>query len=201
MSAWSGLAASPDGGGKLFHDRLDELIDALPELCRHRNGLERVEPQIGVDLLARTLDIRGGQIDFVDHRKELELVLHREIEVRDRLRLDTLGCVDENQRSLARHQRAAHFVGEVDVTRRIDEVQLVSLRVFRIIEKRHRIALDGDPALTLEIHRIENLIAKLAIGDAATALDQPIGQSGLTVVDMCDDAEVANVLLDHGRVG
>ena len=82
---------------------------------------------------------------------------------------------------------------EVDVSGRVDEIQLILGAVFRVVEKRHRVALDGDTPFTLEIHRIEDLIAEIAIGDAATALDQPVGQSGLPVVDVGYDAEVSDV--------
>ena len=46
-----------------------------------------------------------------------------------RLRLDALRGVDDQQRALARGQRARDLVGEVDVAGRVDQVQLVGLAV------------------------------------------------------------------------
>src|SRR6185436_20522665 len=56
--------------------------------------------------------------------------------------------------------------------------------------------LDRDPALAFEVHRVEDLVAELALLHRATALDQAVCQRRLAVVDVGDDAEVADVV--HG---
>ena len=53
----------------------------------------------------------------------------REVDVRERLGLDALGRVDDEDRALAAGEAAADLVAEVDVARRVDEVQLVALAV------------------------------------------------------------------------
>ena len=67
------------------------------------------------------------QVDLVHDRDDLEVVLDREVRVGERLRLDPLRRVDDEQRALARLQRARDLVGEVDVAGRVDQVQLVPL--------------------------------------------------------------------------
>src|SRR5581483_4970360 len=57
---------------------------------------------------------------------------------------------------------------------------------------------DGDAALALEIHRVEDLRLHLALGETTAALDEAIRQRRLAVVDVRDDREVADVL--HGSV-
>ncbi len=49
---------------------------------------------------------------------------------------------------------------------------------------------DGDTALALEIHGIQHLLGHLPVGEAAAQVDQPVGQGGLTVIDMGDDREI-----------
>ncbi len=53
----------------------------------------------------------------------------REEEIRQRLRLNPLRRVDDEDRALARGERARHLVREVHVPRRVDEVELVVLAV------------------------------------------------------------------------
>ena len=53
-------------------------------------------------------------------------------------------------------------------------------------------ALDGDAALALQVHIVEHLPFSNLNG--LGALQQTVGQRRLTVVYMCDDAEVADVL-------
>ena len=151
-----------------------------------------VADQIG-DLRRRRVGVGLRQVDLVDDGNDLEVVLDREIGVRERLRLDSLRRVDDEQRALAGLQRARDLVGEVDVARRVDQVELVALPL-----DPHGLRLDRDPALALEIHRVEHLRAHVAVGDGVRELEDAVGQRRLPVVDVGDDREVADAVLVHG---
>ena len=62
----------------------------------------------------------------------------------------------------------------------------------------HRLRLDRDPPLALEIHRVEHLSPHVALGDGVRQLEDAVGERRLAVVDVRDDREVADVLLVHG---
>src|SRR5580658_7725461 len=53
-----------------------------------------------------------------------------------------------------------------------------------------------DAALALEVHRIERLLFEVARGDGAGDLEQPVGEGRLPMVDVRDDAKVADVARD-----
>src|SRR5690606_13449085 len=78
------------------------------------------------------------------------------------------------------------------VTGRVDEVQLVLEPVLRLVREAHRLGLDGDPALALELHLVEELVLLLALGQRAGRLEDAVGQRALAVVDVRDDGEVAD---------
>ena len=78
----------------------------------------------------------------------------------------------------------------------VDQVQVVGPAVTRNVGERRRLRLDGDAALTLDVHRIKHLRLHLTVGQAAATMDDAIGQGGFTVVDVGDDGEVADVI--HG---
>ena len=59
----------------------------------------------------------------------------------------------------------------------------------------HRLRLDGNPALPFEVHGVEDLVAELPIFDRPAALDEAVGERRLAVVDVGDDAEVAEAVL------
>src|SRR5690606_27077691 len=81
----------------------------------------------------------------------------------------------------------------------VDQVQDIVLAVLRPVVEAHGLRLDGDAALALDVHRIEHLLAHLALGKAPGELDQPVGQRRLAVVDMRDDREVADMVrFGHG---
>src|SRR5688572_5879050 len=78
------------------------------------------------------------------------------------------------------------------MSRRVDEVQVMSLPAHP-----HRLSLDRDPALALELHRVEQLVAHVALGNRAGQFENAIGERRLAVVDVRDDREVANAVLLH----
>jgi hypothetical protein len=53
--------------------------------------------------------------------------------------------------------------------------------------------LDRDPALTLDVHPVQVLRPHVTVCDDAGELEHPVGQRGLAVIDMGDDAEVPNL--------
>jgi hypothetical protein len=50
-----------------------------------------------------------------------------------------------------------------------------------------RVELDGDPALALEIHGVEELLPHEPLRDRRRLLDQAIGERGLAMVDVGDE--------------
>ncbi len=70
--------------------------------------------------------VRGGQVDLVDDRHDLMVVLDALVDVGERLRLDALRRVDDQQRAFAGGQAAADFIGEVDVAGRVHQVELIA---------------------------------------------------------------------------
>ena len=148
---------------------------------------------------ADLLGLGGGEVDLVDDRHDLMVVLDRLVDVGERLRLDPLRRVDDQQRAFAGGEAAADLIGEVDVAGRVHQVELVGLAVRGLPLEAHGLRLDGDPALLLDLHIVEHLAARhLALGQAAGALDQPVGKRRLAMVDMGDDAR--NCGFFRGRV-
>ena len=80
----------PVGRRQPVDDRLEDLRDAAALLRAREDGVLRVEADDLLDLAPDLLRLRAGQIDLVDDRDDLEVVLDREVHVRERLRLDTL---------------------------------------------------------------------------------------------------------------
>jgi hypothetical protein len=78
---------------------------------------------------------------------------------------------------------------------RVDQVELVALP-----EDAHCLRLDRDPALALELHRVEQLVAHVAARHRLRDLEDAVGQRRLPVVDVGDDREVADAVLVHGSL-
>ena len=86
------------------------------------------------------------------------------------------------------------------MARSVDQVELVGASVVGVVAHPHRVELDGDPAFALEVERIENLRLHLPLLQHPGRFDQPIGESGLAVIDVRDDAEIPDVIKLQGEV-
>jgi hypothetical protein len=109
-----------------------------------------------------------------------------QVAVGQRLRLDALGGVDEQDHALAGGERPAHLVAEVDVAGRVDEVEGGPL-------PRHPdvLGLDRDAPLALDVHRVEVLRLHVPHLHGAGDLEDAVGQRRLAVVDVGDDRQAA----------
>ena len=83
------------------------------------------------------------------------------------------------------------------MARGVDQVELVGLAVLCSIVHGHGTRLDGNAALALDIHVVQDLILHGALVHALGQLQNAVGQGGFAVVDMCNDAEVADVVSCH----
>ena len=73
---------------------------------------------------------------------------------------------------------------------RVDQVENVLLaRLGRVVQA-HRMRLDRDAALTLQIHGVEDLRLHFARLERAGELEEPVCQRRLAVVDVRDDREI-----------
>ena len=146
------------------------------------------------------LDLLGScrrQINLVDYRQNLQPVVDCEIGVCQRLRLNALRGVNDQHCAFAGGQAARDLVVEVHVTRRVDEVQNIVLPVVCTIIEPDGARLDGDAALALEVHGVQDLVLHLALVDSVALLQKPVGKGRLAVVDVRDDGKITNL----GKVG
>ena len=197
MSARGGASGSPLGGGQPLDERVERRRRRRRPswrrcAARDRGRRRGLRPRSAAALSGICL----RQVDLVDDGDDLEVVLEREVRVGECLRLDALRRVDDEQRALARLQRARDLVGEVHVARRVDEVELVALP-----GDANGLGLDRDAALALELHRVEHLLAHLALRHRLGQLEDPVGERRLPMIDVGDDREVADTRLVHVSSG
>ena len=182
-------------------DRLENFGDSPALLRADRQRVVGGETDDLVDLLLDRLGIGARQIYLVKDRDDLEVAVHRQVDVGHRLGLDPLAGVHHQQRPLAGGQAPRDLVLKVDVAGGVDQVELVGLAVGGGVVEAHRLGFDRDPPLPLEVHLVEELIDPLPLGDRLALLEQPVGQRALAVVDVSDDREVSDQLFGGHLLG
>ena len=84
-------------------------------------------------------------------------MVHRLVEVGNRLGLHALGGVYDQQRPFAGSNAAGDFITEVDMAGGIDQVERILLALIQILHL-DGVALDRDALFLLQIHVVEDLV-------------------------------------------
>ena len=180
------------GRRQTVDQRVQHGLDAPPGLGGDFDRALRVDADDVLDLLLHAVRLGRGEVHLVEHGHDLVVAVHRLVGVGEGLRLDALGRVDHEQRAFARCQRPAHLVGEIHVAGGVHQIDYMLGPIGAAVDEAHGLRLDGNPALALELHRVEHLAGHLALLQTAAALDQPVRKRGLPMVDMGDDRDVAD---------
>ena len=183
------------GGGHVGYDILQHRRDVDAHLGGDFRRVLGGQADDVLDLILHLPGIGGGQVDLVDDRQDLQIVLHGQVGVGQSLGLDALGGVHNEQGALAGRQGPGHLIVEVHMARGVDQVELIALAVPGLVGQPDRPCLDGDAPLSLQVHVVQQLALHLPLGYGVARLDQPVGQRGLAVVNVGDDAEISNLRL------
>ena len=79
------------------------------------------------------------------------------------------------------------------MSRRVDQIQNICFPILGTIGQGYGVAFDGDAAFPFYIHIVQHLILKISFIADTGKLDQPVGQSGLAVIDMGNNTKIPNI--------
>ena len=142
------------------------------------------------------LRIRAGAVHLVDERQPRDVIAFHLAIDGDRLRLHAADGAQHEDRAVEHAQAALDFDGEIDVARRVDQVDRA---VFPF--DRGGGAGDGDSALAFEVHVVHGGPALafhlLHAMDSAGVVQDSFAQGGFARVDVGRDADVAKFCNVH----
>ncbi len=159
------------------------VFGADRELNRDRVGFE-----LGDDLVEGALEVRADAVHLVDETDARDAVLVGLAPHRLGLRLDAGDRVEHGDGAVEHAQRALDLGGEVDVARRVDDVDAVIAP-----EARGRGRRDGDAALLLLLHPVHDGGAFVDFTNLVRdpGVEQnPFRSGGLTGIDVRHDADI-----------
>ena len=158
----------------------------LAACAQHALGLAAQEVHY---LVLHLVGVGAVEVHLVQHRNNLQAMVDCHIQVGDGLRLNTLRSINNQQRALACRNRARHLVGEVDVSRGVNQVESILL-AFIVILHLNGMALDGDATLALKVHVVEHLCLQVLCLYGVGIFKQTVGKRALSVVDMRYNAKI-----------
>src|ERR1019366_4082839 len=107
----------------------------------------------------------------------------------DGLRLHPLKRIDQEDDAFTRRQAARDLVPEIDVPRRIDEVEFVLNAVEGVIDG-DGMHTDGDAAFAFEVHGVKELVLEIALRDGAGLEQKLVREGAFAMIDMRYDREI-----------
>ena len=176
---------------RLHADEVDDALEADLHAERQLNH-DRIGAKAVLDHLHREEEVGADLVHLVDEDHARHAVFVGLAPYRLGLRLDALVGVEQRYRAVEHAQGALDLDGEIDVARRVDDVDALVVPVSSGRGRR-----DGDAALLLLLHPVHGGSAVMHLADLvalAGVIEDALGGRGLAGVDMRHDPDIAVVL-------
>ena len=185
----------------LLYDLFQYLINIQTRLGRDQRRILGFNADHIFDLFNNTLRLGAWKVDLIDNRHDIQIMIQCQIHICQCLRFHTLCRIYDKNRSVTGCKASGHFIVEIHMTRRIDQVEDIFFTIFRIINDTNGLRFDRDSTFPLQIHIIKHLRLHLAASQQSRLLDNTVCQCGFAVVYMCNNAEIADfTLIYHSAV-
>ena len=90
--------------------------------CRCVQDFIFTETEYLPQLAGNPVRLGRGEVDLVDHRNQIQVVLHGQERVGDGLSFDALAGIDYQQRTFAGGQGAGNLIAEIHMPGGVDQV-------------------------------------------------------------------------------
>ena len=181
------------GGRNKLDDGLQHIAHIQACFRGNARSLRRIETDNFLDFIPHFLRLSGRQINFVDYRDDFQVMIQCHITIGQGLGFNTLRSVDHQQGTFAGSQCTADFISKVNMTGGIDQIQGIGFSILRFVLHAYSLALNGDATFALQLHAVKNLVDHLSLLEDAGHFQNAICQSGLAVINMGNDAKIANL--------
>ena len=173
------------------------VVHALEALARADRPVYGIgaDAELVFDILEQLIRVARLAVHLVDEGEDRHAAHRTDLEQLARLRLDALGCVDDHDGGVRRHQRAVGILGEVLMARGIQNVDALAL----VAELKDG-GCDRNTALLLDLHPVGNRMAAVLLAlDHAGLLNRSavqqefLGYGRFTGVRMRNDRKCAPI--------
>ena len=183
------------GRRNLADDLFQNRIHVFSRFGRNTRGIFCLDSNHIFDLGDHALRLGAWQVNLIDDRKNVQVMIQRQINVCKGLRLDSLRGIDHQDRAVTGGKAPGYFVIEVHMARCVNHIQNIFFSILRLINRPDRLRLDGDAAFPFQVHVVQYLILHLALGQQACFLDDAVGKGGFSMINMCNDTKISDFTL------
>ena len=173
-----------------------ELCDTIACRCIDHRKVKLIVVRIQFheqfkDLIVDIIHTLIGAVNLIDDHNRLELLFKRLTQHILRLRHRPFKCIDKQQNAVHHIENALHLAAKVRMSRRIHNIDLDI-----VVENRSILRKNCNSPLALDIPRVHHALIDLLIRAKNVTLTQHcIDQGRLTVIDMCNNGNVAQLFI------
>src|SRR5690625_391247 len=139
-------------------------------------------------------------VDLVEHHDGLKTEVEALAQDETRLRHGAFKGIDNEQDGVDHAQYALDLATKVSVPRRINDVDQPRCVIARFPFDGGRFRGDGDSTFFLEIVGVHHAVVHIfMVGDASSGLEKTVDHGGFTVVYVCDDGDITDILNGHPK--
>ena len=183
----------------ICNNALQNILNIYAVFCGNFRRILRRNANDILNLLLCPCRVCTGQVNFVDYRKNLKVIIQRKVNIRKRLRLNALCCVHNQNRTFACRQAAGNLIVKINMTRCVNQVIFIFLPVLCMVNQTHCLRFDGNTAFTFQIHVVQYLLLHLAVGEQSRFLYKPVRQSRFAMINMCYNTKIPYIFLSAVR--
>ena len=181
----------------LCHDLLKHFTDIQTGLRRNPRCILCLKSDHIFDLTDNTIRIRTWQVDLIDDRKDIQVMIQRKIYIRKCLCFDSLCRIYDQYCAVAGSKTSRHLVVKIDMSGSIYQVENVFFPVTCLIYDSYGLWLDRNSTFPLKFHIIKNLRLHLTLGQCTRLLNNTVCQCWFTVIDMGYNTKISDFTLIH----
>ena len=109
------------------------------------------------DFIYHTIRFCTWQVDFVDDRKDIQVMVKGKIYICQCLGFDSLSCIYYQDCTVAGCKASGYFVIEVYMAGGVDQVEDVFFAVFGFVYDSYCLRFNGDSTFSFEFHVVQYL--------------------------------------------
>ena len=113
---------------------------------------------------------RTGQINLVDDRHDIQVMIQRQIDIGQSLSLHALSRIHYQNGSVTGRKTPGHLIIKIHMSGRVNQIENVLFSVLRFVYNADRLGFDRDSTLSLQIHIIQYLSLHFPAGQCPCPL-------------------------------
>ncbi len=117
-----------------------------------------------LNLINDPFRLRAGQVNLIDDRQHVQVMVESKVDVGQRLRLNPLRRIHYQDRAVTGRKAAGYLIVKVDMAGGINQVKNILFPILGPVYNTDSLRLDRNPALPLQIHVVQHLRLHLAAG-------------------------------------